>query len=420
VGRPSLNAEALTAALATLGVVEPDVEVGADALRAHAGGATLVVSREPPSESVPTLVVAGADPGDAHRVFGVLESTAVFLRGYTWAPSVDARRVVLRDVRFGRGSILRAGELAGDARRVAAIFSPSLSDTDRDLIEHALGRSLSALRRPAGALTEAAVASLVQAVKPIEPDLVVGAGGGTVLDATKAVAARLGVRSILIPTTLSGAEHTGNAAIWVGEKKTVTRVGPGNAVVADPDLLMRDLDVLGATALHATAHSLTIRRDRTYPRSLHALALAAFDDLLVALESDAADDATRARLLRGAWNAGVAIGITGPRFGPHHAVTHRVARRTIPHARLSAAVLCSTLLETDLYESVLDDMPTNDAANRMRHVAARWVSRLDVPDVKVDHVDIGSVDEEWRGDAAAILGAFARGRKGAALTRELP
>ena len=339
----------------------------------------------------------------------MLESLAVFLRGYVWEPAVERRQPFRRDACFGVGAVARLGELALGAARVAAIVSPSLPADDLRRVERALGRPLTTLVRAAGPLTDTAVSSLLDELERIRPDLLVGVGGGTVLDVAKATARRLECRLVLVPTTLSGAEHTSNAAIWVGGRKTVNRVEPAHAVVADPDLLVRQFDLLGPTALHAVAHTLTIRRDRTLGApSLAALALAALDDVLLALEDETLDDGTPLRFMRGAWNAAVAIGLTGPKFGPHHLLAHRLVRPDQAHARVSATVLCATLLASDLYDDVVEQLPIDDAASRLRRVAERWLERLDLQELEPAEVDVRTFDEEWRADCRVMLEALGR------------
>ena len=114
------------------------------------------------------------------------------------------------------------------------------------------------LERPPGQLTQTSVDHLGAQLSDRRADAVVGLGGGTVLDAAKATGVPAGRTVVLLPATLSGSEHTGNAAIWRDGRKTVNRVGLAHAVIADPELLAGDTGALAPTALHAMAHTLTI------------------------------------------------------------------------------------------------------------------------------------------------------------------
>jgi alcohol dehydrogenase class IV len=365
------------------------------------------------------LILDGADPSALarpDRLYGVLEAAVAFIRAAPAAtPSSttvlgsggDERRDArAREARLGTGALDALADLLDGAERPAAIVSPSLDGPARALVHEAAGCELPMFERPPGQLSDVSVAALANRLEAHGVDTVLGVGGGTVLDAAKASGLRSGRRVILLPTTLSGAEQTGNAAIWVGSEKTVNRVGLAHAVVADPRLLAGDLDALAPTALHAVAHTLTmLSDDELAAPTLAAMASSALSDLLPALEDEDLSERGRVRLLRGAWNAALSIGLTGPKFGPHHALVHRLVRADRPHARLSAALLCATLARTSVYDAALArvDPERGAVAERLRAVAARWLPQL-LPDARdVRSVDLASVADADRPACALLL-----------------
>jgi alcohol dehydrogenase class IV len=381
------------------------------------------LDRPPPDRPAPwRLVLDGAGADDLERpdrLYGVLEAAAAFLHAALadedratallgpGGGAAERRTAHPRRTHLGSGALDALEELLAGSARPAAVVSPSLGEEARELMRAAAGRDLPMFERPPGQLTDVSVAHLSERLAACDADLVLGVGGGTVLDAAKATGLRAGRTVVLAPTTLSGAEQTGNAAIWAGGRKTVNRVGLAHAVTADPRLLAGDLDALGPTALHAVAHTLTILGDEAAEiPTLAAMASCAVADLLPALEDEDLSEAGRLRFLRGAWNAALSIGLTGPKFGPHHELVHRLVRADRPHARLSAALLCATLTRTSVHDAAMARIHVEGAAERLREVAAAWWPRLRPATLEVRPVELDSIPEEDRRTCETLLEAL--------------
>ncbi len=159
-------------------------------------------------------------------------------------------------------------------------------------------------------------------------ELLVGLGGGRVIDTTKAIAGAVGGRCGAIPTTLSGAELTPFHRTPAGVEGA--RLVRPALVLADPELMASaPAPKLAATAMNALAHALEalytpLANPVTTMAALRAAALLPQED--------------RESLALGALLAGYASGSTG--IAVHHAVCQTIVRTTgTPHAETNAVML---------------------------------------------------------------------------------
>ncbi len=158
--------------------------------------------------------------------------------------------------------------------------------------------------------------------------LLVGLGGGRVVDTTKAIAGAVGARCGAIPTTLSGAEMTPFHRTPAGVEGA--RLVRPALVLADPDLMASaPASTLAATAMNALAHAMEalytpLANPVTTMAALRASTLLTGDD--------------REGLALGAVLAGYASGSTG--IAVHHAICQTIVRTAgTPHAETNAVML---------------------------------------------------------------------------------
>jgi alcohol dehydrogenase class IV len=230
-----------------------------------------------------------------------------------------------RTIRFGRGAVADAGELLGDGYVLlttgrAARSAPAVA-VGAAAVHHV----------PAGRVDEVA-GDLLEAV---DGELLVGLGGGRVIDATKALAAARGVQAAAIPTTLSAAEMTRGHRHARGVDPATTRVRP-RIVINDPDLSASQPDhELAASAANALGHAI---EGPMTPRASPVPVLAAREAArLLARDDD------REALALGALLAGYVIDSTG--YGLHHVLAQTLARFAgVWHGAANAAMLPHTVV----------------------------------------------------------------------------
>lgn len=290
--------------------------------------------------------------------------------------AVERRAGLRRRAVLGAGAVLRLGDALGGAIRPALLATRSFPDEDVHLLTTTASRPFSAVLRVQGPLDRDRLDALEARLGSLRPDALVAVGGGSTMDAAKAVGRSRPEPLVLLPTTLSGSEHTANTSWYEGGRKVVVRAGLADAVLADPGLLVRSLAVLGPGALHAIAHTLATLAQApeltgAAPRSIARFALR---DLVDALVGEDIELPGLVLFQRGAWNAAVGFGLTGPRIGAHHLLVHALAPRD-SHARFSSLLLCAALLQTGVYSDALSGLPRG-VAERLLEVAARWEPRV--------------------------------------------
>ncbi|WP_185995752.1 iron-containing alcohol dehydrogenase [Nocardioides campestrisoli] len=227
------------------------------------------------------------------------------------------------------------------------------------------GWELDVVVRRSHRLTVAEAERLVGAARPHSPDLVVGIGGGSVLDAAKVVAGLCRssvtlaravaqpsamehvVPLVAVPTTAgSGSEATPTATLWDGPGGAKLalddlRLAPRLAVV-DPLLgLTLPLRSLASAALDALAHGVesvwsTRSTAESRAHALHGVELVSSG--LLGCLADPGDLSARSALSLGAAHSGVAIGVTRTTLA--HALSYPLtARHGLSHGHACALAL---------------------------------------------------------------------------------
>jgi alcohol dehydrogenase class IV len=237
-------------------------------------------------------------------------------RDFTWR---DGERIV----RFGRGALAEAPDLLDDGyvlltTQRAQASAPAVV-AGAAVVHHV----------PTGRVDEVAGDLLER----VEGDLLVGLGGGRVVDVAKALAAARGVDAAAIPTTLSAAEMTRGHRHARGVDPATPRVR-ARIVLNDPALCAsQPAAELAASAANALGHAI---EGPLTPGASPVPVLAAREAArLLAHEDD------RDALALGALLAGYVIDSTG--YGLHHVLAQTLARFAgVWHGHANAAMLPHT------------------------------------------------------------------------------
>jgi maleylacetate reductase len=181
-----------------------------------------------------------------------------------------------------------------------------------------------------------------------DADGLLAVGGGSAIDLTKAVSAAAGLPVVSVPTTYSGSEWASNFGI----RDSTRRMRGGGAgahlagIVYEPELTLSlpRAESVG-TALNALAHCAEALYVKGRSDEADALALAGARRIgksLPRVAADGADRDARTELLRGAADAGHALGLAG--LGLGHAMAQAVGGRYgLPHGALNAICLPAAL-----------------------------------------------------------------------------
>lgn len=328
----------------------------------------------------------------------------------------DAGRTVV----FRPEALARAPEILAEHG-----FEPfTLLSTERALAcAPALGEAASTVELvPLGQVPDLAAAvldSVVEVLGPIgtkaQPRSLVALGGGRVVDVAKAVASVTGGRVAAVPTTMSGAEMTGNHRLPAGfEDRAEATVRPA-LVLADPEVMTSQPEPqLRASSMNALAHGAdSLYTPLANPVSEWA-ALRGAGAIASALDEDPASR-DRAGLALGSLLCGYAIDSAG--MGLHHVVCQSLVRICgTPHAETNAAILPVAM------EFLLGRAP--DAIGPLAAALATYPERLEerLRELGGDPAGLGALGgEESRREEAieAMLGRSELGRvPGPPLTRE--
>ena len=252
-----------------------------------------------------------------------------------------------RSFRFGAGSIAAVRELAAELGLERLVLVTSRSGA-RQAERLPVVATYDGVRShvPLPVVEEAA-----RVAEQADADGLVALGGGSAMDASKAVVLRLleqgrSVRTIAIPTTYAGAEWT--PFFGMRDEQAGRKTGGSDeravaaAAVYDPELTL-DLprNVSGGTAMNALAHCAEAfygpERGENGDRHAFCGARTISYALPLVLE-DGRSLYARTRLLEGAMRAGFALAEAGLALG--HAMAQALGGRYgLPHGALNAVCL---------------------------------------------------------------------------------
>lgn len=187
----------------------------------------------------------------------------------------------------------------------------------------------------------------------LNPDLVVGLGGGSVMDVAKKIGTEMMVPKIMMPTTAgSGSEVTYNLVIKVdGRKKSFSdpKIAAEIAIV-DPHLLATlSPAATVCPAMDAMAHAVESYGSRKGNNIVRALALEAYLLIKKNINSALSGEAEgRRNISLGSLMAGMALANIGTTLG--HALANPMSNQGMPHGQALALVL-PYLLELNKFDA---------------------------------------------------------------------
>ena len=251
-----------------------------------------------------------------------------------------------QNVRFGAGcrrDIGRSVDALGKSRALV-LTTPEQSGLGLEMAEYLGARaagvySCAAMHTPVEVTQEAHKHAL-----SVNADCLVAVGGGSTIGLCKALALRINLAQIALPTTYAGSEATpilGQTENGVKTTITDRRVLP-EMVIYDPELVATLPAAMSATSgLNAMAHAVEAlyAKDRTAETTRLALqGLGAFAKGLQAVMQTPGDLAAREETQFGAWACGSVLGRVG--MALHHKLCHTLGGSfDMPHARTHAVIL---------------------------------------------------------------------------------
>jgi len=247
---------------------------------------------------------------------------------------------------FGAGSVARIGD---EVARLGATKILVLSTPRQRAVADAIAAQLSG--RVAGMFDGAVMhvpapvaASACARAEQLGADACIALGGGSPIGLGKAVALRLGLPILAVPTTYAGSEMT---PIWGLTEDGVKRTGRDLAVlpktvIYDPELtLSLPPAIAGPSGINAIAHCVeALYSDTANPiTSLMAReGIAALARSLPAIVADPGDVSARSDALYGAWLAGASLASVG--MALHHKLSHTLGGSFgLPHAQTHCVLL---------------------------------------------------------------------------------
>ena len=282
---------------------------------------------------------------------------------------------------FGEGTVRRlSGEIKQlNGSRVLIVTSKgmserqSLKDILSDLGRAGITTNVFSFAPPEPSVED--VDSCIRFANQVNPDLVVGIGGGSAMDVAKKTATEMAVPKIMIATTAgSGSEVTHNSVLMVeGRKKSFSDIKiAADVAIVDPDLL-KTLSASGmvSSAMDAMAHAVESYGARKGNNITRALALEAYlltrDNIGRALSGEAEG---RRYIAMGSLMAGMALTGTGTTLG--HALAYPLSNRGMTHSQ-SLAIVLPYLLKINRFDA--------DHADKLKSFRQKYCT---IPEIRWD------------------------------------
>ncbi len=367
---------------------------------------------------------------------------------------------------YGPGALARVGEECKRLRatRVLLLSTPSLrGSTPEHQLHDVLGDRCAGLAHDCAQHVPLDVVSrLIATGRKLDPDMVVTLGGGSVIDAGKALCAALAqgyddalalyehrivfeypdslsqrplegevMPHLAIPTTLSAAEYDGIFGMTLEGTKDLysdARLTP-RVVVLDPEVTGETPPALWAgSGVRALDHAVEIYLSRaatpvTDAAALHALKLL-FSHLPHSLE-DPGDEHARLRCMQAAWLS--MIGVENVTLGLSHGIGHQIgARCEVPHGVTSCVMLPTVMaFMTDVMPQRLAElahvmgapsgMAEAEAALAAPELVRQFIASLGLP---TSLSEVGVAEETFELIADDAMGDFVVAAAPVSVTKE--
>ena len=254
--------------------------------------------------------------------------------------------ILPKKIIFGVGSIRRAGEEVKKLGSENALTVTSRGMRKRGAI-NAVINSLNSQEIDTKVFYEVdpepAIENVYKCMESSEgADLIIGLGGGSVIDVAKKSAADLDLRKVMIPTTAgTGSEVTHEAVLKVDGKKRAfvdEKLMPDVAIV-DPELMKTmPRKLIASSGIDALAHAIECYDSKRSNLLVKTLAFEAYgiikDNLRKAVEGD---EKAIENMALGSLMAGMAFGNSGTALA--HALSYPLSNEGIPHGEAVAMVL---------------------------------------------------------------------------------
>lgn len=203
------------------------------------------------------------------------------------------------------------------------------------------------------------VEKCAKVVRRTNSDLVVGVGGGSVMDVAKKVAMDLELPKIMVPTTAgTGSEVTHESVLKVeGKKKAYVdeKLTPDMAIV-DPSLMLTmPRRLMASSGIDALAHAIESYQSKRGNELTRTLAYKAYslikENIKKALSYDknAISNMALASLM-----AGMAFGNSGTTLA--HALAYPLSNQGVPHGEALAIVLLPALKFNSVEKSIISEV----------------------------------------------------------------
>ncbi|MDZ5452000.1 iron-containing alcohol dehydrogenase [Labrys sp. ZIDIC5] len=266
-----------------------------------------------------------------------------------------------RRLAVGAGTAAEVGNWAGDARSVLVVATPVTAGFADRL---KLSGRVTVFDAIPGEPDTTTLDAALEAARRGEPDLIVGLGGGSVLDVAKLVAALWDSPQTLADvagpnrvagrhTRLAQVATTAGTGSEAGIRSLITDPGRGNKIAVESPHMIADLAVLdpeltysvppavtAATGIDAMAHcveAFTNRRSHPMIDGFARMGFGLVGKYLARAVRDGTDTEAREGLMLGSYYGGICLGPVNTAAG--HAIAYPLGTRLgLPHGLANAII----------------------------------------------------------------------------------